>query len=172
MLDSVIYDYVNEPPKEVPDIEAKRESLAYLATLGTTKDWIGENFSLGDVKRLSDKNVEKYFLRYQAVLGKRATGNLTDAIIDVGAQAAAYVLPIDDVDEAAKDLKKNDLVTRELSGFAGYLALNAGRLVAIAIRFFRLAKHISLGKPNERSTETEEPVEPIVSAIEQGTKHV
>ena len=171
MANSVDEDYVtpHSEDKKAPEpskIEAKSESLAILATLGTTKDWIGENFSLGDVTRLSDKDVEKYFLRYQVVLGKRVTGDLTDIIIDVCPKVASYVLPINDVNETTKDLKKNDLVVRELSTFTGYLALNAGRLVALAAALFILAKHVSLEKPKERSIETQEPVEPLVSAIE------
>ena len=75
MANSVIEDYVKEASaKDVPsgkeddDIEAKRESLAILATLGNAKDFIGVDMTLGDIKRLSVKDVEKYYVRYQAVL--------------------------------------------------------------------------------------------------------
>ena len=61
MANSVIEDYVKEAPPKPPkedddDIEVKRESLAILATLGTAKDFIGVDMTLGDVKRLSEKN--------------------------------------------------------------------------------------------------------------------
>ena len=70
MADSVIQDYV-KPNSEEPsdDLETKREALAIIATLGTTKEWICEKLSLENVKRLPDKDVEKYYLRYQSVLG-------------------------------------------------------------------------------------------------------
>ena len=77
-------------------------------------------------------------MRYQAVLGKRVTGDLTDTIIDVGVKATSFLLTLDDVDETTKDIKKNDLVMRELSTFTGYLALNAGRIVALAAALFIL----------------------------------
>ena len=69
MADSVIKEYVdihaNKKPSEVQnELASKREALAILATLGTTKEWIGENFSLGGVNKLSDQDVEKYFVRY------------------------------------------------------------------------------------------------------------
>ena len=119
MANSVIEDYVTPysenkkpppPSEDDDDIEAKREALAILATLGTSKELIGVDLSLGDVERLSVKDVVKYFLRYQSVLGKRVTDDLTDTIIDSGVKATSYVLPITNVDETAKDLKKNDLV--------------------------------------------------------------
>ena len=104
--------------------------------------------------------------RYQSVLGKSVTGDLTDTIIDVGVKATSYVLPIDDVDETSKDLKKNDLVTHELSTFAGYIALNGGRLVALTAALFIVAKYVKLGKPTECATEAEEPEKPLVMGIE------
>ena len=64
MANSVIEDYVTldsedkKPPStDVPDIESKPESLTILATLGTSKEWIGENLPLGDVKKLLEKDI-------------------------------------------------------------------------------------------------------------------
>ena len=57
------------PTTEDEDIAAKRESLAILATIGNTKEFLGVNMSLGDVHKLSAKDVEKYYLRYQTILG-------------------------------------------------------------------------------------------------------
>ena len=53
------------------ELEIKQESLAILSALGTTKEYLGVDMSLGDIKKLSVKDVEKYYNRYQAVLGKK-----------------------------------------------------------------------------------------------------
>mgnify|MGYP001794501652 CR=1 FL=1 len=110
MADSVIEDYITPAvedkkarskkapakSKDVPvteddeDTAAKRESLAILATLGTSKDFIGVDMSLGDVRKMSQKDVEKYYVRYQAVLGRRVTGGLTESVIDVSSKGIAY----------------------------------------------------------------------------------
>ena len=51
---------------QAPDeMESKRKSLSILASLGTTKEFLGVEMSLGDIKKLSTKDVEKYYLRYQ-----------------------------------------------------------------------------------------------------------
>ena len=151
----------------------KRESLAILATLGTAKDFIGMDMTLGDVKRLSVKDVEKSYVRYQAVLGKCVTGDLTDTVIEVTSKATSYVLPIDDVDDLSKDLKNNDVVTRDLSTFAGYLALNGRRFVALATALFIITKHVKLedsqkkpNTPQDSTKKPEEPLEPLVMTIE------
>ena len=37
--------------------------------------------SLGDVKKLSQKDVEKYYYRYQSMLGKQVTGGMVESTI-------------------------------------------------------------------------------------------
>ena len=81
MTNAVIEDYVTpavkapDPPAPTKDenIAAKRGSLAILATIGNTKEFLGVNMSLGDVHKLSEKDVEKYYVRYQAVMGQQLT---------------------------------------------------------------------------------------------------
>lgn len=64
---SDIKDYLEDEPLESRQVERdedvceeRRESLAILASLGETKTYLGENMSLGDVKKLSSKDVDKY----------------------------------------------------------------------------------------------------------------
>ncbi|KXJ04594.1 hypothetical protein AC249_AIPGENE25778 [Exaiptasia diaphana] len=52
--------------------------------------------SLGDVKRLPAKEVDKYYNRYQVMLGNQVTGSLVDTTIEAATELANYVLPIDD----------------------------------------------------------------------------
>ena len=67
-----VEDYIEEQPeikeegktgvKYNDDIEIKQESLAILAALGTTKEYLGVEMSLGDIKKLSDKDVENILI--------------------------------------------------------------------------------------------------------------
>ena len=64
-------DYIDQPtektdrpeggPGKSEDLEIKQESLAILAVLGTTKEYLGADMSLGDVKKLSGKRCRKIF---------------------------------------------------------------------------------------------------------------
>ena len=63
-----VEDYIEEIPEvkeeiKTPDddLETERESLAILASLGSTEEFLGKAMSLGDIKRLSPKQVKKYF---------------------------------------------------------------------------------------------------------------
>ncbi|EDO41662.1 predicted protein [Nematostella vectensis] len=122
-----IEDYMEEEPESKggsrgepleDDVEVKRESLAILASLGTTKEFLGVDMSLGDIKKLSAKDVEKYFVRYQTVLGKQVTDGLVESALQAVSQVISYVVPVDDTEALSKDLQNDELVKRELSNFA------------------------------------------------------
>lgn len=135
-------------------LENKRESLAVLTVIGGTKEYLGVDMSLGDNHKLPPKDVEKYFVRYQNVIGSKKTGCLLDSFIKVGSQLVSRVLPIDNREELANDLQNCDLIKTELSKFAGKLALHGSVLVAFAAAMLTVAKNIKLRAFNDA---TEQP---------------
>ena len=146
----------DKTPDEEDDLETERESLAILASLGTTEEFLGKAMSLGDVKRLSPKQVKIYFNRYKTVMGKKVTGGLVESAISAASVLISYVIPVDDVEALNEDLKNDDLVKRELSNFAGMLVLKGGRLVALASGLFKVAKHVKLRPSEENVKENQE----------------
>ena len=138
------------------DLESKRESLSILASLGTTKEFLGVEMSLGDIKKLSTKDVEKYYLRYQTILGKQLSSSLVDSAVLAASKAVSMVVSIDDTDQLYQDLKSDEIIKRELSSFAGLLILKGGRLVALASALFQVAKHVTIGKQEETSESTKQ----------------
>ena len=121
--------------KDSPDeMESKRESLSILALLGTTKEFLGVEMSLGDIKKPSTKDVEKYYLRYQTILGKQLSSSQVDSAVLAASKAASMVVSID-TEQLYQDLKSDEIIKRELSSFAGLLILKGGRLVALASAF-------------------------------------
>ena len=166
-----VEDYIEEQPEvkdnvKSDDIEIKQESLAILASLGTTKEYLGVDMSLGDVKKLSVKDVDKYFNRYQAVLGKKISGGLVDSSLQLVSQVISYMVPVDDIEALCSDLKNDDLVNRELTNIVGLLALKAGRLTALASGLFQVVKHIKFNK-NQQVTRT---IIDNANTTEQSTK--
>ena len=143
--------------KDSPDdLESKRESLFILASLGTTKEFLGVEMSLGDIKKLQNKDVEKYYLRHQTILGKQLSSCLVDSAVLAASKAVSMVVSIDDTEQLYQDLKSDEIIKRELSSFSGLLILKGGRLVALASAFFQVAKHINIGKSQQVQ---EEPIE-------------
>ena len=146
------------------DIEEKRESLAILASLGTAKDYLGVQMSLGDVKKLSPKDVEKYYYRYQSILGKQVTGGLVENVIKLTSKVVSNVIPIDDCNALSSDLLQDELVKRELATAAGYLVLKGGRFVALASALFHVVSHVNF-TIDEKSIVEKPPEQPLDTVL-------
>lgn len=131
---------VSSPRRE--EIEEKREQLSILAVLGTIETYAGVKMSLGDVKKLTPKDVERYHNRYQVTMGNQVTGGLVDMALETTAEVLSYALPIDDKEELCNDLKQNELAKQELNNIAGYVILHGGRFVALGSVLLQVVKHI------------------------------
>ena len=129
--------------------EVKRESLAILASLGTTKVYLGEEMSLGDITKLKEGNVLKLHNRYQSVLGKELHKGLIEGFIRTAVSGLSYLINFDDVEELSRDLQKDELVKRELSLISGQLVLRGGRLVAIGSALFHVIRHIEFSSDKQ-----------------------
>ena len=134
----------------VGDVEYQKESLVILASLGTTKEYLGVEMSLEKIHKLSDKEVEKYFNRYQKVAGQKMANGLVDSAIKTATKVISCFLPIDDTEALCSDLQKDELVKRELSNIAGLLVVKGGRLVALGSALFQVARHIKFNRAGEQ----------------------
>ena len=135
------------------DVEYQKESLVILASLGTTKEYLGVEMSLEKIHKLPDKEVEKYFNRYQKVAGQKMANGLVDSAISTATKVISCFLPIDDTEELCNDLQNDELVKRELSNIAGLLVVRGGRLVALGSALFQVVRHIKFNKESESENE-------------------
>ena len=131
------------------DVEYQKESLVILASLGTTKEYLGVEMSLEKIHKLPDKEVEKFFNRYQKVAGQKMANGLVDSAISTATKVISCFLPIDDTEELCYDLQNNELVKRELSNIAGLLVVRGGRLVALGSALFQVVRHIKFNRDSE-----------------------
>ena len=127
-------------PKGLRTNESRWQFLLHF----TAKDYLGVQMSLGDVKKLSQKDVEKYYYRYQSMLGKQVTGGMVESTIKLFSRFVSKVISIDNCDTLSNDILQDELVKRELSTAAGYLVLKGGRFVALASALFHVVNHLDL----------------------------
>ena len=137
------------------DVDYQKESLVILASLGTTKEYLGVEMSLEKIHKLPDKEVEKFFNRYQKVAGQKMANGLVDSAISTATKVISCFLPIDDTEELCYDLQNDELVKRELSNIAGLLVVRGGRLVALGSALFQVVRHIKFNTESENENENE-----------------
>ena len=136
------------------NIPAQREKLAILVSTGKSKEAIGVQLTHDQVKRLSDKDVEKYYKRYEAYIGNKTTESLVYSFIMLYSKVVGRVVSIDDVEALQEELNMDYIITQELSTLAGGLALRFGRLLALANTALITAKHIKFETPPNTPTLT------------------
>jgi len=72
---------------------------------------------------------------YQMVNGQQVYSTLVKGSLGIFSKVVSHIIPIDNPESLATDLREDKLVQCELSTFAGYLVLKGGRLVAVASTF-------------------------------------
>ena len=132
------------------DVDYQKESLVILASLGTTKEYLGVEMSLEKIHKLPDKEVEKFFNRYQKVAGQKMANGLVDSAISTATKVISCFLPIDDTEELCYDLQ-ND----ELANIAGLLVVRGGRLVALGSALFQVVRHIKFNTESDSDSDSD-----------------
>ena len=90
-----------------PDIPALREQLTVLVSIGNAKEAIGVQITHEQLKRLSDKDVEKFYKRYESLVGAKTTDSLIDSFIFLASKVVGISVDIKDIDAYQKELKKD-----------------------------------------------------------------
>ena len=132
-----------------PDIRALREQLAVLVLMGKAKDAIGVQLTHEQVKRLSDKDVDKYYKRYETPVGSKTTDRLIDSFIFLVTKAVGMAVNVKDINAYQKELRNDYIIHKELSNLAGNLALKCGRFLALDNAELITTKHIDLKSKDE-----------------------
>ena len=131
------------------NIPAQRETLAVLVSTGKSKEAIGVQLTRDQVKRLSDKEVQKYSKRYEDYIGNKTTESLIDSFIILYSKGVGMVVSIDDVKMLQEELNNDYIINQELSTLAGGLALRFCKLLALANTALITARHITFEKQTE-----------------------
>ena len=124
------------------NIPAQHEKLAVLVSTGKSKEAIGVQLKHDQVKRLSDKDVQKYSKRYEAYIGNKTTESLIDSFIMLYSKGVGMVVSIDYI------------INQELSSLAWGFALRFGRFLALANTALITAKHIKFEKKRFNTSNT------------------
>ena len=157
-------------PMAGPDIPALREQLAILVCTGKCKEAIGASFSQDQVKRLGDKEVLKYYKRYETYIGSKTTESLIENFLSLSIKVVGQVVKIDNADALKAELKNDFCINKELSQFFGGLTLRFGKALVVANSLMYTLNHVDFSSDEvitEQITEqSSEITEQLVSITE------
>ena len=129
-------------PAPGPDIPALREQLAILVSTGKCKEAIGVNLTHEQVRRLEEKEVMRHYKRYETYVGAKTNETMINSFLSVSVKTLGKFVRIKDPGALHDELKNDYVITKELSTFAGAIALGCGRLLAFANAIVITLKHI------------------------------
>ena len=92
---------------------AQREKLAILVSTGKLKEAIGVQLTHDQVKRLTDKDVQKYSKRYEAYIGNKTIESLIESFIMLYSKGVGMVVSIDDVKKLQEELNNYYIINQE-----------------------------------------------------------
>ena len=158
VMDEVMSLLENEPinaPVIAPstNIPALREQLAVLVSTGRCKEAIGASLTQDQVKRLDEKEVIKYYKRYETYVGSKTTDSLIDNFLSLAIKGVGMIVKIDDANALKNELKSDFIITKEMSQFCGGLALRFGGALAVVNAAAITAKHVDFSQVTEQIAE-------------------
>ena len=136
-----------------PNIPALREQLAVLVSTGKSKEAIGVQLTHEQLKRLTDKEVEKYYKRYETFVGSKTTESMVDSLLTLLTRGLQMVIEIDDVEAMKKELKEDFIINKEMTDFVGGLSLKYGKFLAPISAALITTKHINFNSHLEKKDE-------------------
>ena len=144
---------INAPVIAAANIPALREELAVLVSTGRCKEAIGTNMTQDQVKRLGEKEVIKYYKRYETYIGSKTTDSLIDNFLSLAIKGVGMIVKIDDANALKNELKSDFIITKEMSQFCGGLALRFGGALAVVNAAAITAKHVDFSQVTEQIAE-------------------
>ena len=142
--------------------EDKRERLRILAAAGSSLEYLGKNLSLGDVERLSDKDVKALHARYEAIFAKKIQQNAIKGVLKVAVKSLGFLLPyaglyLRDESKLLETLQNDELITTELSNRSSTLLVNncLSPYLALASAAFTTSSHVEKLQPSIKDMPTD-----------------
>ena len=98
MANEIINDLFLEVSHDSPESEVKRQKLLECVLTGNSKQYLGKAYTEGQLNKLSDEEVGKLLINYEAKLSGQIVKSLSKSIIKMYLMGACIVLGITNQD--------------------------------------------------------------------------
>ena len=108
--EAAIADVMNILEAEPSSETDHREQLAVLVASGKAKEMTGVDLTQDQVKRLNEKDVERYFRRYETSLSSKTCDAMVDTFLQLSCRLISHFLRVDQ-NRLLKDLNYGKYMT-------------------------------------------------------------
>ena len=119
-----------EDEREVREIRDKRERLVACTLSGSSKIYLGNEYTEEQINEMDCTNVSTLLNRYKSILSAQMTKSLCKSIINLYSNIACSVLGIGNQQELSTDLENNPFLNTALQRFTCDLYYCFGTLLA------------------------------------------
>ena len=110
-----------------------KEHLSLLIVRGRSKEYLGKNFSLSELDKMSPKELEKYYKLYEAKQFAKISESVRNWVIDGYTHLCGFLIKPEQkqLDKMNKELKNDYLVTNQLEQWTSYFSFKLGGLMPL-----------------------------------------
>ena len=132
----------------------KKEKIYSLAVGGKTKQYLGVQLTIEQVQQLSPQDINKYYARYESVLGARMVRSLGYTVIGIYAKVANKLFEIDCESDLVYDLAQDPVLSKTLETLACDMYYRFGSLLAPIVASLITFNHIKFNYIKKDGDET------------------
>ena len=134
------------PAAAPSDTEIKRERLLCVVAGGQSQAFLGKNFTIDDVQKWNEKQVDRVFNIYESRFSALISENIMNSFLDLMSKGLSYTMPLDSVTQLSNDLKSDFVLNTELRKVTGWVAYSFGPMLALFSAGLITAKHVDWKK--------------------------
>ena len=105
-------------PEVQSEISRKRDILASVAMTLGLEEYVGENISAVDIRKMKDSDLECLFKVYEEKSGQELMKDGMGIVVDGIFKGLSYILTLDDEESLKKDLLNNKQLGRRICRYA------------------------------------------------------
>ena len=115
---------------ETPQSDTKRQKLLECVLTGNSKLYLGKVYTEEQLAKLSEEEVDKLFINYEAKLSGQMVKSLGKSIINMYSMEACSALGIRNLEALSEDLENNPFLNSALQRFTCELYYRFGSFLA------------------------------------------
>jgi hypothetical protein len=131
-------------------MEDKKRTIQSLIAGGTSKRFLGKEYTLEKVEKMKEEEIDKLHLQYEAIYGSLMTKDLKESMIYSFTSALNYFIPLQK-EKLNESLKEDILLDNWLSTTACNIYQSFGSVLIPITTTLKVLNHINIG--NERNPE-------------------